>query len=330
MSEIQKKAEKGVTNLKSSLIQMPIDMRIFSLSMRSLYADTAIGTSGETAKKFRKLRDDARNDAAVYLQCILPVSTKFVSNLQEYFDYYDTLSFDEWVESLQDIIEETKTYKELAQTVVKMHEDIIVPLKKREDEANIIVKEFTNLKEEFERKVKKLEDEANSQKGWAFALAFIPGVNLIATPILNACAEASLSEAVANQEESKIHEAAALVVAECLIPALRSFISGLEKAAGFFQVMEIQLQSFQGKAEKGVNSPKMLYYRMMKGQANEMKALCQTFYAVLPQIRTDFEAIPNEGTDQNYVDKWLQKKKAEIEKRSKIYKLFQQIWSNSY
>ena len=327
MSEVKKRAEEGVTDLKSSLKQMPFDMRMFSLSMRSLYTDAAVGTSGEAAQKFRKLRDDTRNDAAVYLQCILPVSTQFVSNLKEYFDYYDTLSFDEWVECLPDIIEDSKTYKELAQTVMKMHEDIIVPLKKRQDEAKIIMKEFKDLREEFEKKKNELEDKASSQKGWAFGLSFVPYVNLIATPILNALGDANLSEAIANQEESKIHEAAALVVAECLIPALSSFIKGLEKAAGFFQVMEIELQSFQGKAEKGVNSPKMLYYRMMKGQAKEMKSLCQTFYAVLPQIRTDFEAIPNEGTDQNYVDKWLEKKKAEIAKRSRIYQLLQKIWS---
>ena len=332
MSEIQKKsptekkAEEGVTDLKSSLKQMPFYMRTFSLSMRSLYTDVAVGTSSETAQKFRKLRDDTKNDAAVYLQCILPVSTKFVSNLKEYFDYYDTLSFDEWVESLPDIIEESKTYKELAEMVMKMHEEIIVPLKKRQHEAKIIMKEFTNLQEQFESKVKELEAKASHLKGWAFALSFVPYVNVIATPILKAYAEANLSEAVANQEESKIHEAGALVVAECLIPALTSFIDGLRKAAGFFQVMEIELQSFQGKAEKGVSSPKKLYYNTMKGHAKEMKSHCQTFYAVLPDVRTDFEAIPTEGTDQNYVDKWLERKKAEIAKRS-IYQLLQKIWS---
>jgi hypothetical protein len=51
----------------------------------------------------------------------------------------------------------------------------------------------------------------------------------------------------------------------------------------------------------------------MSKEAEEMKSLCQAFYAALPDVRTDFAAIPSEGTDQNYVDKWLKKELAQIE-----------------
>lgn len=122
----------------------------------------------------------------------------------------------------------------------------------------------------------------------------------------------------------------ALVVANTLIPALSHFIDGLKNAAGFFQIMEKELQSFEGKAGKNVESPKKLHYKVMRKEAKEMKSLCQAFYAVLPDVPTDFEAIPNEGTDQNYVDKWLERELAQIEeKRSNVQRFLLAIFKRS-
>ena len=41
---------------------------------------------------------------------------------------------------LSDILEETIGYRELCQALLQMHEDILVPLKKREDQARSIIK----------------------------------------------------------------------------------------------------------------------------------------------------------------------------------------------
>ena len=309
MSQVKQMTSKALGDLKSSLTQLPLDMRLFSLSMRSLYTDTAVGTSSDTAQKFRKLRDDTKNDAAVYLQCILPESTKFVSCLKEYFEYYDTLSFDEWLESLQDILEESKTYKAQAQAVLKMHEMIIEPLKKRQDEAKIIMTEFRDLQKEFEKKKNELEAKARDQRGWACALAAVPYVGLIVCPLLRAFGDANLAEAIATQQQSDIEEAAALIVAEAIIPALCNIVDGLVKAAGFFEIVEEELRSFMEKPETEIESPKQLYYNRLNAEAKEIKLLCQRFFTILPEIRTDFKVIPSEGTDQNYVDKWLSEKK---------------------
>ena len=52
-----------------------------------------------------------------------------------------------------------------------------------------------------------------------------------------------------------------------------------------------------------------------------MKTLCRGFYAVIPEIRTDFQAIPSEGTDQNYIDRWLEKQKKAIQEKHSVRKL---------
>lgn len=63
----------------------------------------------------------------------------------------------------------------------------------------------------------------------------------------------------------------------------------------------------------------------MNKEAKDMKSICQVFYAVLPDVRTDFLAIPTEGTDQNYVDKWLEQQKKTIQEKCGAPKLVQKL-----
>ena len=326
MSDIEKQTENSIKDLREQLQSMPLDMRIFSFCMRSLYSDQAVGTSSQGARKFRELRDKTRNDAMVYLKGVLPLSTKLVSSISEYFEYYEALEYEEWHEMLSDILEETVGYKEMCQALLQMHEDILVPLKEREDQARVIVKEFNHLQEEFERKKKELEGKADTKRSWAVGLFFIPVLNVASFPLLVA-AESDLAHAVAKGCEAKIQEAAAVTVSNTLIPALKGFISGISKVAGFFSVMEQELKKFEGKAEKSKSDSKKLYYRVMNKQASDMKSLCQGFYAVIPEVRTDLKAIPTEGTDQNYIDRWLEKQKKTIQEKCSMRKLASKLLS---
>lgn len=318
MGDIEKQAKNSVKDLREQLQSMPVDMRIFSLCMRSLYSDQAVGTNSEGARKFRELRDNTRNDAMVYLKGVLPLSTKLVSSISEYFEYYEALEYEEWREMLSDILEETVGYREMCQALLKMHEDILVPLKEREDQARLIVKELKHLQEEFERKKKELERKAGTKRSWAVGLAFVPFVNVIASPVLLAVAESDMVDAVAKGCEAKVQEAAAITVSNTLIPALKGFISGISKAAGFFSVMENELRKFSDKSDR---DKKKLHFKVMKTQARDIKSLCQGFYAVIPEVRTDFLAIPTEGTDQNYIDRWLEKQKKTIQEKCSMRKI---------
>lgn len=321
MGDNEKKVEKELTKLDASMREMPKAMRIFSLTMRSLYADKAVGTNDELAKRFRTLRDETRNDAMVYIKGILPLSTKFVSCISEYFEYYEVLNFEEWCDVIADILEETTGYRKLCEALVKMYEDFMVPLKKRRDTAMTMIDEFKDLTETYEKQSKELEGIAMDRLKWAHALFFVPGVNFIAVPLLQASASTNLVESIAKSKQAEIAEAASITVAKILIPALEAFIDGLRNTAGFFSVMEQELHKFEGKAEKAKNEPKELHYKVMNKQAKDMKSICQGFYAVLPDVRSDFLAIPNEGTDQNYVDKWLEQQKKTIQEKCVASKL---------
>ena len=118
---------------------------------------------------------------------------------------------------------------------------------------------------------------------------------------------------MAKGQQASIQEAASMAVSEALIPALENFINRIKKAAGFFAAMEQEFMKFENRASNAVDHPKKLHYKVMKKEAcRDMKSTCQIFYAVLPDVRIDFLAIPTEGTDQNYVDQWLEKQQKTI------------------
>ena len=261
--------EREVKTLEETLKDMTVDMRIFSQPLCSLYVQNAVGTNEEPAKEFRSLRDDTRNDAMVYLRYILPVCTEFVSSIEEYFEYYDALNYEEWCEMSPGTLQKITGYKEVCSTVLQMHEDILVPLKKRKDEALLLVTRFKDLQVEYEEKKRELEERAQK-------------------------------------------------VSEALIPALENFISGIKEAAGAFFRIEQKLMNFENKALNPDDDPKKLHHFMMKNDAREMKSACQSFLAVLSDVKTDFLTIPAQGTDQNYVDQWLEKLKKTIREKCNV------------
>ncbi|XP_068729707.1 uncharacterized protein [Montipora capricornis] len=322
IGEMKQNTMEEVKLLEDQLREMPVDMRLFSLTLRSLYAENSVGTRNETAIKFRKLRDDTRNDAMVYLKCILPLSTKFVACISDYFEYYETLQYDEWCTMLPDILKETIGYKELCNTILKMHEHILTPLKKRQDEASVLITEFKDLSEEYEKRRERLGVSSSRKRDWALYLAFIPRIGNIVSKVLLMIADEDLAQALANKKQCQINQAASMAVSGALIPALQNLINAIQQAAGFFSSMEQELMRFEEKAQ---NDPMQFHFRVMKTRAKGMKSICQNFYSVIPEVRTDFLAIPTSGTDQNYVDEWLEKQKKTIEENCKVPRLAKKL-----
>ncbi|PFX11097.1 hypothetical protein AWC38_SpisGene25427, partial [Stylophora pistillata] len=282
--------------------------------MRSLYAEKSVGTNEDVAKEIRKLRDDTRNDAMVYMEGILPLATEFVTSISSFFDYYDALTFDEWRENISLIRGAASEYHKLSKTLLKLHEDISVPLKKRRDQAGILVQKMTELAADFEKKEKAaLQRKAGKKHFWGMVISYIPALRETVGTILNASSDKNLAGATAAGEHAKIQEAAALVVKETLIPAFEAFIDGISNAARFFSVMEQKLQKFENTAKKSEDDPQFIFFKVMKVEARDMKSICQQFYEALPDVKTDFQALPKEGTDRNYVDDWLEKQRKTIE-----------------
>ena len=289
--------EQLTTDLRWQLEEMPKNIQLFSSSVRSLNGKTA-----EASQKFRKLRDDTRNDAMVYLKGILPLFSRFASSINDFFVFYETLNFQEWCEKLSSIHEETVGYKQLCEALLKMHTDILVPLKMRQDEAKVVVAECKYLQEIFETEKQKCNGRGQTKEMLGVGLSFLFPP---AGHALRKEASADFAEANANGHIAEIHEAAAIAIRDTLVPALENFVEGITKAAGFFSVMEQEICKFVGKAEKGKDSAKLLHYKVRRREAQDMKSFCQTFIATLPDVKSDFEAISSEETDEDYLDHCL-------------------------
>ena len=121
-----------VSELNRRMTNMPRQMRTFSLGLRSLYAENAV-TGDKSAAKFREVRDATRRDAVVYCAKVLPLANMVITHISEYFDNYLALEFEDWVESLGEIIEEVEGYQRACTLLLQMHENLMTSLKQRQD-----------------------------------------------------------------------------------------------------------------------------------------------------------------------------------------------------
>jgi hypothetical protein len=313
LPNIGEKIKQSIEKLSADLPNLGRSMQIFSLSMRSLYCEEKVSASVENGEEFISLREATRNDAVAYLKCVMPMNEICLLKLQEYFSYYECLNFDEWKESIPDILVEAAAAKEACQALVKVHDTFGVTLKERQDMAKELCAKFQNLQPQYDNEISALRERAGTNNAWAVALAFVPVVGHIACPLLIKSRDSDILHAVVKEGQQKIMFAASKTVSDVLMPALAKFINGLTIIAGFFNIVHDELRSFDDKME----DRKKAHYMMVKGKSSEIKAGCRAFHGVLPSVRTNFQAIPTEGTDVNYVDKWFSKQKEIINEKCK-------------
>ena len=307
-----KEVKQQVEVVYHHLAHVPENMRIFSSSMRSLYAEFGVGTSSYTAQKFRKLRDDTRKNAVVYVKCVLPVVKQCVSDIKSYFEYYQDLSMDEWWESIDYIVEETKAHKEACDALIAIHDDVIDKLKIREDDTKVIIQEMPRSLAENERISE--QPEELSFLDYCISLICYPVNQCIAffsycyNVIFGTYEPVDLVKDVGRRKETEIQIVAAEIVKNKVIPALGKSMDGLKGISCFFRVIHRELVTLQTKGSNGKDTEelKCVHYNTMRGKAGQMIGGCNGFFAILPSIRSDFEAIPTEGTDRNYVDRWME------------------------
>jgi len=291
-----KEVEQQIEVLCHHLAHVPEDMRIFSTSMRSLYAEFAVGTSSSTAQRFRELRDDTQRNAVVYVKCVLPVVKQCVSDIKSYFEYYQDVTMDDWWENIDYIAEETKAHKEACDALIAIHDDVIDKLKMRQHDTTIITHEMPHSPAENERISDQPEDHS------FFDFCNCCPVNVVPYDA------ADLVKDVGRRKETELQIAAAEIVQNKVIPALGKSMDGLKGISCFFKVINRELVTLQTKGSNGRDTEelKRVHHSTMRGKAGQMIKGCNGFFAVLPSIRSDFEAIPTEGTDKNYVDRWME------------------------
>ena len=282
MTEFRISVQKSaVVDLCQQINEMTWSIQTFSIALKTLYS-----YDDDESLKVNKLRDETREDAMVCLKDILPISTTFVSSVSDYFDFYETLEYRQWRQLIPYILEKARGYRRLSEKIRQKYEESLLRLKKSQDKARQIQAEMRDLKEDYAKRRRELRKTAGTKRTWAIVLGFVPIVNLVATPVLLSSAGNDDDEAGWNGTQEDKMERAAFKIDLTLIPALEAFINGLYKATAFFSTMEQEMIKFQGNAAKSMEKHKILHYKAMKTEAQDIKSLCQKFKLFLPQVPT--------------------------------------------
>jgi hypothetical protein len=293
--------DDNLAKLRSSLSSMPQQMEIFSRGLRSLYAENAV-SGAQSMASFRKVRDDVRRDAFDYVSQVLPVASTVVLNLSSYFDTFLALDFEDWQESVNDIIKDLESYKNASQRLIQMHDDgLIVSLRKREDEANNAIVEMKQVIAKLEEKEDRLKNEAAGKQKMAneykkegdtttVVTNFFSGlVNSIVTMIANVTGGASLvmGAAVAEKVEK---------MGEARVAVLKNQQNNLELEA---KSLMVQMVSEEENARVAIKAAKMTkdVLILVVGQFLDGFRECQSFFE-----QTESRLIKLSNTGQTAVE----------------------------
>lgn len=325
MSKNAKTDHQQVDTLQNKLKEMVPSMVIFSDSLRSLFAINQVTSSSPATRAFLEVRDNARKNGIVYSKMVLPMTEEVIRAIGFFSDYFTDLDFNDWSESLEDIISDVEKAQGVCDILKQMHNNIIIELKKNETKAELSITQIEKMAEQFrdeerslQRKATELNESADEKRDWGWTGIFTLGIS---TAILNSCAadddaaaRESLASAVAKRENAVIASNAVIQTKCRLIPAMKAFINGLEVCTLFLSDTRERLAKMKNAGDKGARKP---YYLMMKNRAKELNGNCLQFLALTDMMRNNLAAIPTESHDKNYVDTWFDEQKKQFQREHK-------------
>lgn len=266
---------------------------IFSISVSALYAESALGLP------LKNLHRETKKDALLYINGILPLHSVVMRSIENFFNQYVSRDFDQWEQYLSVMLNDVRGFRQCCDVLLKLHMEIMVRVKKRQDQTVELKAELTNLTEEMERKKMELENSVEKQKQWAFYLLFVPGINIIASPLLYVRTNIDERRAEAEGHETKINRSALAMVDETMIPFLDIFTHSLNAVAGSCKVIEQDILSFEGKTKKVMKLHQEMHYKVMKRQSTEIKQNCTAFLNMIRKVRCDFQSMQRTSLDRS-------------------------------
>ncbi|KXJ22389.1 uncharacterized protein LOC110252602 isoform X1 [Exaiptasia diaphana] len=304
MEHSERRTDSTFPKFEQALEEMPRQIRMFSESMKKRFVDQALRSDPESCAKYKKLRNDTKNDALVYINAVLPIVEVVVSEIEGVFEHFMNLNNEDLYKQFHGMLEELQNCRQLCDMARSMNENMMVTLKRREDKAKEVELEIRELQQECVRKQSEFEKSAEFKRKMAIALSFVPVVNLFAAPPLFVAANSDKKDALVQRTEAQAKDAAATAVLETLIPALTAFTEGLGTVAGFLSEMESELIKCHANGERCMKDSFKSFSDVMKlVNASNILMKCKDFRWVLPSVKTDFLAIcPDDGTDDEEID----------------------------
>ena len=308
--------------LKKNLAEMPHSIVQFSQGLRRLYAQDAVSTVSKNTASFRQIRDLVRKDAVLYSAHVLPLALAVIGNISAYFDNYLALEYNDWLEYLDEIIQEVEGYTNECRKLQQMHEQLIFRLKERHNEAQLSIFQMDQLSYDMADRVKDLQDKAKYYEDQSNSLVMagvvgtaVAGLDLALAPVtrgaslaaaavaytatsltssdmLKAKSRVSLAKAVAEENNAKIMREAAHLTSQVLIPAIEHFLHGMQACNTFFVVTrknlgEVKNNNTAAKGKKMGEGKIKREFLIMKKKAKDINTLCDSFFFAASEVRID-------------------------------------------
>ncbi|CAG8470219.1 25046_t:CDS:2 [Gigaspora margarita] len=276
-------SDTSLVKLNENIRDAAENLKMACLSLRSCY------TSNEFSdNEFTELRKNITIYAKVYGLKIMPFANSVIQNIQEFIELYISLD----TEELKNILH-----------AEQLHMEILTYFKKEQDKTTVILYKQDLAYQHYKRRVDYLKTQAEKRCNWAFALAFFPGVNLIACPILKIGGDQAKAHANWCKEKAAFKFAIIEVIRDVLIKSLNNFTDALESITKFFQIIEYDLN--------GLNNVEQ-HYKIIKGTARKIKESCQNYTACIPTRQTDLASIPGNFNERE-AEQWLSEHGLEID-----------------
>ena len=274
-------------------------MRAFSLCISSIVS---------TARRFQKLQN-----VVAFVKSVLPVEIQFFLNIRKYCDYYNFLTLDDWLGSIDIIVEEAKAHKEACTDLIAFYKDLIVLLQKQDHAAKPPLSTLKKCSSEPEKEAQNERSFLPSKSAANIRQQKTVTVQNGGSQIAAAAVDHTLFQSIHQQIHVAVKKEGIPIAATAMVSALLLVIEGLQHIAGFFVVTLQELETFQSKKKKTKNvaDPRM-YYIIMKSKVGKIIDSCKQILEISRSVRVDLEAIPTEGADHPYVGKWIEKQRVFI------------------
>jgi len=279
-----------MNKLEDALKEMPENMRAFSMSLRQLYVQYAVGTNEDAAVKFRKIRDQTYRETQDYIDKVLPYCEKLIWKTDGIFYNYVELDDYMWGKCLPLTKKNIEEGTAAANNIKVMHEKFITVLIDREQEANVVMRELEEVQETLKTEKCSLDKKSKEKAMKAHKYTALRDYRKAAEKLVSL--DMVTAKAVAYDVNAVTHELAICKVRNTLIPSLKRFISNIDTIIEFILVLQ---------------NNNIAIFQVDRVQARNVKYHCQRFIRCLPSVVTDFKAIPTEGTEQSCADVWLEK-----------------------
>lgn len=298
--------EQGLNKLESNIKKAADNLIIATVFLRSCHFKNA-----SSLPSFTELRGEVTNDAKVYSTKILPFSIMVIENIRMFFNNYKAFDFEKFKEYIEDLANEADKNVEVCNYTVELHTSLLTDLKTSKNKALVVLGELSIETQRLEEKMNELKKRHKAASAWAISLAFVPYVNVIASPIVGYVAHNAKVDAIAAGEE-RFLSAAAKCIEESLIVSVEKFIEAITEIAGFFNVLATELKELR---EDFQGPPSKMHYDRSKSKGPAIVSSCDSFIKIIPTCKAELDSIEYEH-DQNYVQQWLSKKQAENEGKS--------------